>query len=219
MEKRIAYSPSFGVDSIPENLIQKYREGLQDFASLSVREDKGAQIIENLIQKDVKVLTDPTLLLSSEEWINISKKPTGFSMKGEYILQYFLGETTKDQKETIERLEEEYNCSSLCLLDKNNPLIYVSGPSEFIFLIKNAKLIITDSFHACVFSFLFDKPFIVYPRKGNMEGMMSRISTLLSKYHLERKYAFSGLKNDILECNYSEGKKQLIIEQKKLLIF
>lgn len=98
--------------------------------------------------------------------------------------------------------------------------VFISGPSEFIYLIEHASLVLTDSFHACVFSFLFNKPFLVYSRQSdNMENMMSRIETFLSKFHLERKYVNSGLINDVMECDYIEGFKQLEIERKKVIEF
>lgn len=66
-------------------------------------------------------------------------------------------------------------------------------------------MILTDSFHACVFSFLFNKPFNVYDRNWKEGNMNSRLETFLSKFHLERKYANSRLENNIWEHEYSEG--------------
>lgn len=95
----------------------------------------------------------------------------------------------------------------------------MSDPSEFIYLIANAKLVMTDSFHACVFSFLFNKPFLVYSREGSEGNMMSRMDTLLGKFDLKRKYVDSGLSNDIFECDYSNGYKQLVKERAKVEAF
>ena len=84
-----------------------------------------------------------------------------------------------------------------------------------MYMIEHASLILTDSFHACVFSFLFQKPFQVYSRAGNGMNMMSRIETLLSKFDLERKYVESSLENNLFECDYKEGYKQLKVEREK----
>lgn len=94
-----------------------------------------------------------------------------------------------------------------------------AGPSEFLWLFDHADLILTDSFHACVFSFLFNKPFVVYDRNWNERNMNSRLETLLSKFSLERKYANSGIENDIWEHDYEEGYKQLEIEREKAIGF
>ena len=64
------------------------------------------------------------------------------------------------------------------LLDKTNKKIYISGPSEFIYLVSNAENVCTDSFHACVFAILFGKPVYVFKRKDKEEDMFSRIETL-----------------------------------------
>ena len=68
------------------------------------------------------------------------------------------------------------------MLDKTTPDIYASGPSEFIYLVSKSSLICTDSFHACVFAILFDKPFKVFKRKDDNKDMFSRIETLLGMF-------------------------------------
>ena len=77
------------------------------------------------------------------------------------------------------------------------------------------KIVLTDSFHACVFSILFNKPFLVYKRYSSEGDMMSRIKTLLETFKLERKYVDNGLDNDIFECDYEESYKILEIERQK----
>ena len=66
---------------------------------------------------------------------------------------------------------------------------YTSGPREFVSLIKNAEMVITDSFHACVFSMIFKTPFAVFERGGTGEkgNMNSRIYDFLEEYHLENQ--------------------------------
>ena len=90
-----------------------------------------------------------------------------------------------------------------------------AGPREFLYLIDHADLVLTDSFHACVFSFIFGKPFRVYPREGKETNMLSRINTLLKTFSLERKFSESGLKNDWLEHDYSAGYEALKTEREK----
>ncbi|MFR2767096.1 MAG: polysaccharide pyruvyl transferase family protein [Thomasclavelia sp.] len=67
----------------------------------------------------------------------------------------------------------------------SNNVEYTSGPSEFLYLIHHAKLVCTDSFHACVFSILFDTQFYVFERENEIISMNSRIDTLLRKFDLE----------------------------------
>ena len=93
--------------------------------------------------------------------------------------------------------------------------MYASGPREFVYLFSKASLIMTDSFHGCVFSFLYDRPFLVYRREDNKADMFSRIEMLLKKFAISRKYIDSGLENELFEADYSEGKKLLEMERKK----
>ena len=211
--KKIAFSASFGVDSIPYD--QTIADCLNDFKALSVREEAGAKIIKDLTGRDATVLVDPTMLLTKDEWRKVSKKPRG--AKEGYILTYFLSPKCDEAKTKLEEIKEDKEVYEL--LNPNDKIAGTAGPSEFLWLFEHADLILTDSFHACVFSFLFNKPFIVYDRNWNEGNMNSRLETLLSKFSLERKYANSGLPNDIWEHDYTEGYKQLEIERKKAIDF
>ena len=87
--------------------------------------------------------------------------------------------------------------------------LFVMGPEEFIYLIDHATLICTDSYHAAVFSIIFERPFLVYSR-GNMN---SRIDTLLQMFKLEERKNFKIIEDDILKINFDEC--QQILESKK----
>ena len=91
------------------------------------------------------------------------------------------------------------------LAKQNEKDLYALGPSEFIYMISHAKLILTDSFHASVFSFIFEKPFVVFDRQDDTADMMSRIENLLKTFSIERKYAYSGMENDLFESDYQIG--------------
>lgn len=212
--KKISFAASFGVDSIPYD--QQIVDCLNDFKALSVREEAGAKIIKSLTGRDATVLVDPTMLLTKDEWRKVSKKPKGAQKSG-YILTYFLSPKCVEAKEKLEEIREGKEVYEI--LNFEDKVAGMAGPSEFLWLFDHAEIILTDSFHACVFSFLFDKPFIVYDRNWNEGNMNSRLETLLSKFHLERKYANSGLYNDIWEHDYSEGYNQLEIERKKAISF
>ena len=99
---------------------------------------------------------------------------------------------------------KEFNIKVYRIFDERCETLYSINPSNFVYLIKNASLIMTDSFHACVFSFIYDRPFLLYDRVGT-PGMMSRMDTLFDKFDLKRKYVNSGLTNEVLEHDYSNG--------------
>ncbi len=221
--KNISFSASFGVNSIPLCEKDKYTKGLNNFESLSVREDRGKEIIEELTgRKDVEVLVDPTMLLTSEEWDQVSKKPKLFDkLNGKkYILNYFLGDLSEERKIEIERIAQENDCEIINILDKNDPF-YVSGPSEFLYLEKNAFLICTDSFHSSVFAILYNRPFVVFDREQKgVENMNSRIDTLIDKFKLKnRRYNGKNITKENLEYDYTQVYTILEKERKKSDIY
>lgn len=173
-DKRIAFSPSFGVEHIPSPWIEKFRKGLLGFEYLSCREESGLRIIEELTGEKAPLIADPTLLVPIEEWIKLTEL---ISENNPQSVCYFLGD-----KPSI----AFNNDSFIDVLDKKSGNYYSYNPSDFLSLIRNAKMVYTDSFHACVFSIMFGTPFCVYQRKGNGENMFSRIETLLKLFGIER---------------------------------
>ena len=217
-KKKIAFSPSFGISEIPEEWKEWFKSNLITFYAISVRENKGAELIFDLIGQKPEVLIDPTLMLNKDEWEEVAEIPQNIDLETDkYVLTYFLGDISKELYDKSEEYARMIGGKCFHILDPNNSTLSNVGPAEFLMLVKNASLILTDSFHACVFSFIFDKPFIVYPRKGGNSEMFSRIETFLSKFSLERKFVDSGLYNDVWEHNYCDGYKQLKIERDKVL--
>lgn len=183
-EKRIALSPSFGVSEIPDTRREVYQQFLNDFAYLSVREESGAKIIHELTGRNVPVLIDPTLSMSAEEWDKIAKKPEN-SPKSAFLLTYFLGNKDKKCEEIIRGLAKKQNLIIVDLVEIAKPEYYIYDPAEFLWLIKNASYICTDSFHGSVFSIIYHKEFSVFLRNENGFSKDSRVTTLLKKLELQ----------------------------------
>lgn len=214
-ENNISYAASFGVNEIPKGRIEEYKKGLNNIKYISVREDRGKELVKEITGRDdAVVLVDPTMLLTIEEWDKVSKKPKMLK-NDKYILNYFLGELSKERKDEIERIAKENDCEIINLLDKNSPF-YVCGPSEFLYLEKHAFLICTDSFHSSVFAILYNRPFVIFDREDNNENMGSRLDTLINKFKLKnRRYNGKNITKDNLEHDYSEAYKILEKERKK----
>lgn len=219
----LSYAASFGVSEINQLWYKSLiRENLskQNINHVSVREDSGKKIIEDLTgRKDVEVLVDPTMLLTAEEWDKISKKPKRLKTK-KYILSYFLGNQSESRRKEIEKIAKENNCQIINILDKNDPF-YTCGPSEFLYLEKHAFLICTDSFHSSVFAILYNRPFVVFEREQkDIANMNSRLDTLINKFKLKnRRYNGINITNENLNHDYSEAYKILEIERKKSIDF
>lgn len=217
--QKISFSASFGIDRLPEDKKEYVKKNLQTFKAISVREDAGKKIVEDLTGRtDVEVLVDPTMLLNEEEWNKVAKKPKQLKTN-KYILNYFLGNLSENRRREIDKIAKENGCEVINILDKSNP-IYCTGPSEFLWLEKNAFLICTDSFHSSVFAILYNKPFVVFEREDNVQSMNSRLETLLTKFNLKnRKYNGKEITKENINCDYTEAYKILEEEKKKAINF
>lgn len=217
-KKCISYSASIGINDIPDDRKELYKNGFNHLKTISVREDRAKEIVEELTGRtDVHVLVDPTMLLTSEEWDRVSKKPEQLCYD-RYILNYFLGELSEPRKIEIERIAQENNCHIINILDPKDPF-YVCGPSEFLYLEKHAFLICTDSFHSSVFAFLYDRPFIIFEREDNIVKMNSRIDTLLHKFNLGNRRFDGQITEENLRHDYADAYKILEEERKKSFAF
>jgi len=217
-KNKISFSASFGIDSLPEDYKKTTEYALKKFKKISVREDAGKKIIKDLTGRtDIEVLVDPTMLLSAKEWDEVAKRPKQLN-KDKYILNYFLGEMSEKRKQEIEKIAKENDCEIINILDKNSPF-YQTGPSEFLYLEKNAFLICTDSFHSCVFAIIYNRPFVVFDREDNTVSMNSRIETLLNKFMLQDRKYNGKLTEEQLKHNYENAYKILEKEKQKAYDF
>lgn len=181
-EKRISYAASISTPKIPDEELDFYKKGLEGMKTLSLREHAGAEFVERLTGRKAEVHVDPTLLLSADEWRQVSRQPTWYH--GEpYLLTYFLG----PMPEEVRRITKSFGLQVVNLLDLTDYEHYVTGVDEFLWAIDHAALIYTDSFHGTVFSIIFRKPFVICERVGNevTSKMTSRIDTLLRYFALE----------------------------------
>ena len=88
-KKRIAYAPSIGLSELPAECGEEMGQLIDRFDTVSVRETAGKKIIEKISKKECRVVLDPTLLLTREQWLKITKKP---SVQKPYILCYLFSE-------------------------------------------------------------------------------------------------------------------------------
>lgn len=213
----ISYAASFGTDTVAESKRTRYAKYLNRMKAISVREEKGKEIAEQLTgRNDVFVHLDPTLLLTEDEWSCVEKRPEQYRNE-KYILKYFLGSENIQLDKEIEMYAQKHE---LKIIDAISPSsIYCNiGPSEFLFLEKNAELIVTDSFHACAFSVIYKKPFIVAERQEKaLQGMGSRIDTLLKHFQLEnQKYTGDNFDQLIISSvNYQKTEEIIELEKKR----
>ena len=217
-KKKIAISASFGIEELSLKYRDRVKKYISKFDAISVREKEAKNIIETITDRqDVEVLIDPTMMLPKEEWNKIVKKPEKI-LPNKYIVCYFLGTKTKEYISAIHKIAAEKGCEIIDLSNLESEF-YCCGPSEFVYLIKNAQFVCTDSFHASVFSILYNRPFVVFDRNGKHTGMGSRINTLLKTFHLEKLHYTGNLQDVSLEYDFSIANQLLNEEREKAYRF
>lgn len=190
--QRLTIAPSFGFDEFPKKYLKTYKKGLEGFEYLSVREERGAELIKELTGKYATVLLDPTMLIDTSEWLKILKKPSQY-VNDNYIFVYALGGFNGKVKEKICTLADDLGLQVIDIMDIDSDYYIHTRPDEFLYWIHNAKLVVTDSFHASVFSILFNRPFVVTER-SDIKGMGSRLDTLFNKFGISGRH-FDELKD------------------------
>lgn len=213
---KISYAASFGVSSVPEKLVPVFKEGLEQLTEISVREQAGKSIVGQLTHKKAEVVLDPTLLLDQSEWLGLIKKSKNYQKK--YLLTYFLSEPSQETKKYIKKIAQEKNWQIKQLATRKDQEVWTSSPAEFVNLFSQAEYVLTDSFHACVFSVIFEKNFEVFERQGLNGSMNSRMDTLLSDLHLTNRWHKSRQENKPA-INYHEVQLFLKDRQKQSLKF
>ena len=195
--KKIADAPSMATLELTNEFKNQFSVGINRLNTISVREKRAVSIIKQMSDRPISVTVDPVLLLKESDWLDVMN--CSFQ-KEKYILCYILGDST-EQRKSAAKYAEKLKCKIIVFPHilqnsvRKSDLVfgdirdYSSGPREFLDLIKNAEVVITDSFHACVFSMIFKTPLIVFER-GKIVGKVdinSRIYDFLEEYHLENQ--------------------------------
>ena len=183
---KIAYAASFGVDeweySKEETAV--ISQLLRKFKIVSVREASGIRLCREYCNVDAKVMLDPTLLLTREDYNTLI--PNANQNHAGELFVYVL-DRSRDKELLVERVATHHqlaiNRVGADVENRRLPVEERIQPpiEDWLSGIANAKMVITDSFHACLFSIIYHKPFVVI---GNPERGMSRFQSILSMLHL-----------------------------------
>ena len=182
-----SYASSLGVYSISNETSKKYSKYLNSFNLISCREKINAEKLSILLKKKVEHVLDPTLLIDADTWKELEMK---YDTPNAYVLCYCLG-TKRSIRNFAKHLGEKHHLPVLYIVSSYQDLLYSNpcfgvGPLEFLFLIRNATYVCTDSFHGTIFSLIFKRNFYsFYKRKGGKTyGDNSRIFFLLQEMSL-----------------------------------
>lgn len=193
--KKVAYAPSLsnGKFELPRDIA--IYDALKKFSALSVRENFGAKNMKEFLDgADIPVVLDPTLLLCQEQYDCIASKKL---IKKDYIFMYSI------------TMHKDF-IAAVCAISKRTglPVITVfsgkgsfrgvgngikisknSSPNDFLSLVRDAKLVLTDSFHGTAFSVIYRKNFYSFCEEDE-KNQDVRIATLLGNINLKNRILF-----------------------------
>ena len=233
---KLSYAASFGVDNIPKKDQKIYKKYLSKFSSITVREPRAAELVNELVNREAEVVLDPTFLLTQEEWRKFASQSgvcDQYNLSGDYILCYFIGSPEFDHLGTVKKIAALLEMNIVLIpmkqkdyLEKDVTIVADACAYDFVSLIENAKLVCTDSFHAVVFSFLMNTAFYAFPRfrKSDKYSQEARLQNIINKFKLENSYwqdqratDIESLRMHINFCNYERGYDILEQERKQSL--
>ena len=153
--KKIACSASFGVDKetfLKENsqeILDKMKQSLKSFDFISVREKSGVEICRDILGIEAEWIIDPVFMIERSIYEKIAISASA-KFENE-IVSYILSPRNNN---IIKKYENKNNCKIKQLFGTNLSI------EEWLYAIKDCKLLITDSFHGVCFAIIFNKPFI-----------------------------------------------------------
>ena len=214
--KKISYAPSFGGTEISVEDAKEVKRLLSEYSHISVREKGGQKILADIgIKADL--VADPTILCNPSVWKGMIYENENNNVILLYLIK-FDKSVYRISRETAHKLGKKLKIIVLNPKDrflfKNNiqDVLVCPGIQEWLSFIHNSDLVITDSFHACVFSIIFHKKFIV--DTGSRKGMSGRITDLLERTGLQDRMMNEMSVSNVVnlyesDCNFEKSDKSL----------
>ena len=188
--RRIAYAPSFGIDTweAPESEIPVCSALLGKFDAVSCREASGVRICRDVLGVEAALVPDPTLLLDRADYAALVDAGETEAPDGD-LMAYVL-DRDEEKDRLVGAVAARFGLRPFLMNDHPDGEGTRVQPAveQWLRSIRDAKVVVTDSFHATVFSILFGKPFVV---TGNQKRGLSRIESLLKALGLEDHLAMA----------------------------
>ena len=192
---RISYAASFGRDDLSEysrSLLKKSVRLAKKFAAISVREDSGVELVKKYWEIDAEQHVDPTLLLEADHYEKLVQDDSdNVTISNGNLFAYVL-DHGEGKGEIINKTSSTLGLKSFEIMPPRaisrkeffaNPAKYQLPPvTQWLKSFMDAEFVVTDSFHGCAFSIIFNKPFIAV---GNKERGLARFTSLLKVFGLE----------------------------------
>ncbi len=213
---KIAYAASIGRLELKKSEQEFFHGFLKDYTAIAVREQSAKELLTPLVEQPISVVLDPTLLLEKQDFdaMKVASKYTQ-----PYILVHVIG---KDK--ALEKIVKKVSEQTGLLVVQNrmaqqfeNELgqFADAGPEEFLGLVEGAAFVITNSFHATVFSLIYERNFITIPHKTYPERMANLLKEAGLTEHLIGDVELVPEDVSVLQPDYTEVKARLAKRQEE----
>ncbi|MGM9814115.1 MAG: glycosyltransferase [Candidatus Enteromonas sp.] len=192
------FAISAGSEMPSKNNFPQFLAQVADNPYVSVREEELAQHLCPMTKEDPRIHIDPSFLLTPKAWAErcepyLSEKAKRI-LKSKYLLVYWLGKQTKEEKDTVNQIAESKGLDLVYLrtnsTDTDSTFID-AGPADFVLLFQHATFVVSKSFHGCAFATLFNVPFVGYDAHWKQTGVHD--------YRLSNLSRQTGLSNEFFE--------------------
>lgn len=219
--KKISYAASFGVDQwefTPEQT-RICSELVKKFNAVSVRESSGVKLCENYLSISASHVLDPTLLLNVSKYIQVIQEENEPTSEGK-LMTYILDQNTEKDK-LITDVSNRLKIKPFTVMQKekltgrNSIEDSIFPPvSKWLKGFMDADFVITDSFHGCVFSIIFNKPFLAV---GNKNRGIARFTSILKTFNLEDRLIVDNFSFDekMIDANINWENVNKILEKEQ----
>lgn len=202
---KLSYASSFGSDYLDDDNLTYLKKTVTDFKGLSVREPGLIKTLESVLDKNVSLAVDPTLLIPFGFWGEFNFQRI---VRRKYLFCYFLG-ANSNLKKLAKDYAKKHNLIvvnipfasfkfNLADIIYSNRRIYSADPIDFLSLLNYSEIIFTDSFHGVIFSNILRKNFFAFSRNSD-SSMDNRMRNIVSMFNCESHFIDS---NHNVDCDY-----------------
>lgn len=212
--RSVAYAASFGDYDIPEDSLSLLRDRLDNFNSIALRENDKIPLVRSLYGKPLYKVVDPTLLLSPEDYDPITETPANdrpylllYSRRRNVQMDEFAEKYASDHG--LEIVEISLNAMNA----DRHTMRYDAGVEEFLGLVKNASMVVTNSFHGMIFAVQFRRPFYIFSRKL----CDIKIAEMLDQFGIDGRLINSSVTQEAPEIDYDRVHERIADLRKESL--
>lgn len=188
-ERKVSYAASIGLAQPKKEYLEILKPALEDFSVLSVREPCGCKVISEIVGRAVNRDIDPTFLVDRKEWEKLAQNHKN-TYSQDYVFVYLM-QPSDILMDVAEKLAENNGLKIYSILmtpssRKIGTNVEYSGVNDFLWLIQNAKYVVTNSFHGIALSLRFHKDFFwAYQIGSHMSN--PRFDMLTEDYGIDRR--------------------------------